>query len=104
VLQGLCDTFDRYREFLDSFYLVKKAYSESKINSKQCDVKKIEREFNNGNDIKSQFEQSLNDEVKVFVEKYSDEYPKIIETYKLLIKSINSGELGNLQNYTSFYK
>jgi len=65
---------------------------------------KLNKELNDVNALKINFEQSIIDEIDVFIKKYSNEYSQILESYKSFIKSINMNESSQLNVYLNYYK
>lgn len=104
ILSGLCETFDRYSEFLKSYAMVYRAQAEAKSHSqsshKNYDSSRLSQEWKSIRDLKTHFEKGILDEVKLFVDKYSKEYCEILENYKLLIKSINTNEVVVMKKYS----
>jgi hypothetical protein len=94
--------FDRYNEFLKTFAVVYKSYSDSRINHRAYDNARLIQEWKSANSLKLSFEKAILEEVKIFVEKYSKEYTNILEKYKNLIRSINTNEKRVFDTFKEF--
>ncbi len=89
--------FDRYSEFIKSYYLVYKASEDFKVNPKHYDQGRLTREKQVVTETKIIFDKGISDEISSFVTKYSKLYSAILEEYKQLIKSINKMETNESQ-------
>lgn len=88
ILQGLCDLFDRYNNFMSTFDSVTWAKSYS-LNNNLRETEEISKEFNEAINLKETFEKNIIEEVNYFDKNYSNNYNQIISEFVEFLKNIN---------------
>lgn len=88
VLQGLCDLFDRFNNFIGTFESVSWAKSYSFDNNLR-EIEDISKEYNEALYIKESFEKNIIEEVNFFDKNYSNIYNQIISDFVEFVKKVN---------------
>lgn len=101
MLQGLCDLFDRYNNFMSTFDSVTWAKSYSFDNNLR-EIDEISREYNEALSLKETFEKNMIEEVNYFDKHYSNNYNQILSEFVEFIKNINNEVRKKIRNFLSF--
>jgi len=94
LIQGLCDLFDRYNNFISTFESVTRAKNYSFDNNLR-ESEEISREYNDASSIKETFEKNIIEEVNYFDKHYSNNYNQIISEFVEFIKNVNQEVINN---------
>jgi hypothetical protein len=90
-LFGICDTFERYTSYLKIYDKIVRADKYSKSSRLETSYL-ISEELKQCENFKKKFEQSLVEEINTFNKNYNNTFIHLIEDFKILVKSLNSGE------------
>lgn len=104
ILAGLCECFDRYKEFLKIYDRVYKAEIDSKSNPNQYDLPKLTKEARIAENEKVNFESSLLEQVDFYVCEYSNMLPKLIDDFKIILQNMYKEEDVIFSDYSEFLK
>ncbi len=89
---GICDTFERYTYYLKIYDKIVRAEKYSKSSGLETSYS-ISEELKRCENFKKKFEQTLVEENNIFKKNYNNYFPNLIEEFKMLVKSLNSGEV-----------
>jgi hypothetical protein len=99
VMQGLCDIFERYTEFVHSYQIVLQAVQDAKINTRNYDHTQLSHDLKNAREWKKMFEDLIFKEVKEFSRKYNKEFSTMIAHYVNLVKLLSCEEDYQLEGF-----
>lgn len=101
-ISGVLNAFERYEKFIILYINVHKAMTNSKVNV-SLNISKLQEEVSDVEKRKLFFEQTLLDELKIYIKNNSSKLSDMINTFTLLCNSMNLNERNKLSIYKPFF-